>query len=262
MEEYKNIIYEKRGGIAFITINRPHVRNALNTETREELKKALTKAGEDDEVRVVVIKGAGEHFCAGADVREFMELSAAEMDSWIRKWGLNTITSIITSMRKPVIAAVDGYCLGGGCEMAMACDITIATERAKFGQTELRVGLIPGGGGTQRLARLVGLKKAKELVLTAAIIDAKEAERIGLVNRVVPPEKLEEAVEDICKRIMRNSPILIGFAKEALNAAEETSLSAGLEVEKNLFLRCWATEDRIEGLKAFIEKRKPEYKGR
>lgn len=260
--DFETIIYEKREGVAWITINRPEVRNAMNSKVRTELKEALKKAEADPEVKAVVITGAGGNFAAGADLREFAELSPEEMKNWLDQYGIQTVAEIITKMGKPVVAAVDGFCLGGGLELAMACDMIIATDRARFGQPEIRVGLIPGGGGTQRLPRLVGPHKAKEYIFTGNIIDASEAERIGLVNMVVPPEQLTEAVEKLLKRIVDKSPIMLKLAKEAVNAALELPLSKGLEYEKELFLKCWATEDRLEGVRAFLEKRKPVFKGR
>lgn len=262
MNNFKNLLYEEEKGIAKIIINRPQVINALNAETRQELKEALKHAEDNDSVKVVVIKGAGESFCAGADIsKEYRALSPVQMRNWLQQWGITTITNVIATMGKPVIAAVDGYCLGASFEIAMACDITIASERAMFGQTEIKVGLIPGGGSTQRLPRLVGVKKAKELIFTGDIISAEEAEKLTLVNSIVPVEKLDEEVNNFAIKLMRRSPIMLRLAKTAINRTEETSLSTGLSFETELFLSGWGTEDRKEGQKAFFEKRKPIFKG-
>jgi enoyl-CoA hydratase len=261
-KEFENIIYKKMEKVARIIINRPEVKNALDMKTRAELREALMDSEKDQNIRVIIITGANGIFSSGADLRDFAELGHVEMREWLREYGINTITEIIMKMSKPVIALVDGSCFGGGLEIAMACDLIIATDRARFGQLEIRVGLIPGGGGTQRLPRLIGLHKAKEYIFTGNIIDAMEAEKIGLVNKVVSVDKLNNVVNEIIKRIVDKSPILIKLAKEAINATIELPLSAGLAYERELFLYGWGTEDRVEGIKAFLEKRKPVYKGR
>ncbi len=260
---FKTIIYEKKDHVARITLNRPSVMNALNEEMRKDLKQALRNAEFDEDIRAVLITGSGGNFSAGADIKELLSLkTSAKVDDWLKLYGIATLTEIITGMRKPVIAAVDGYCVGGGFELIQSVDIVIATDKAKFGATEIRVGLFPGGSGTQMLPRIVGLHKAKELIFTGNIISAEEAEKIGLVNKVVPVEKLEEEVEKLIKRILDKSPLIIALAKEAVNLTLENSFSTGLKKEKKLFLRGWETEDRVEGLKAFLEKRKPVFRGR
>ncbi|MFQ5710848.1 MAG: enoyl-CoA hydratase/isomerase family protein [Candidatus Geothermarchaeales archaeon] len=261
MSAFKNIIYEKKGGVAKITINRPEVRNALNIETRRELKAALEDARAEEGTRVVVITGAGDQaYCAGADLNEFKDMTPMQVREYIRL--SRDVTNLIEGMEKPVISAVNGYALGGGCELAMACDIIIASETARFGQPEIRVGLIPGGGATQRLPRHIGVKKAKELILTGDLIAAAEAERLGLVNRVVPADKLNEAVEELVEKLLSKSPVMLGLAKASINKAMEMGLESGLRYELEAFALCFSTEDQKEGVRAFFKKRKPVYKGR
>ena len=259
--ESRNLLYEKRDGIATITINRPQALNAMNKETIPEFLSRLEDAEKDENVRVLVITGAGEKaFCAGLDlktVKGITVIEAVEMSRLGQK-----LTLAIEELGKPVIAAINGYALGGGLELAMACDIRIASENARIGQTEVNVGLIPGWGGTQRLPRLVGKGTAKELIFTGKMIDAKTAERIGLINKVVPPEKLRSAVEELAKVIMGKPPIAIRLAKELINSSIETDQGAGLVHEAEAFGILSSTEDYREGVSAFIEKRKPEYKGK
>jgi len=259
--EFMNLLYEKKDGIATITINRPKALNALNEETLPEFLSSLEDAEKDKKVRVIVITGAGEKaFCAGLDLKTVKDISvikAVETSKLGQK-----LTLAIEELGKPVIAAINGYALGGGLELAMACDIRIASENARIGQTEVNVGLIPGWGGTQRLPRLVGKGIAKELVFTGKMIDAKTAERIGLINMVVPPEKLKSAVEELSKVIMSKPPIAIKLAKELINSSIETDQGTGLVHEAEAFGILASTEDYREGVSAFIEKRKPEYKGK
>jgi enoyl-CoA hydratase len=257
----KNTLYEKRDGIATITINRPQAMNAMNKETIPEFLSRLEDAEKDENVKAVVITGAGEKaFCAGLDlkpIRGINVIKAVEMSRLGQK-----LTLTIEEIGKPVIAAINGYALGGGLELAMACDIRIASEKARIGQTEVNVGLIPGWGGTQRLPRLVGKGIAKELMFTGKLIDAKTAEKIGLVNMVVPPENLKSAVEELAKVIMSKPPIAIKLAKELINNSIETDQRTGLMHEAEAFGILSSTEDYTEGVSAFIEKRKPEYKGK
>ena len=259
--EFRNLLYEKSDGIATITINRPKALNALNEETIPEFLSSLEDAEKDENVRVIVITGAGEKaFCAGLDLKTVMDISVIKAVETSRLG--QKLTLAIEELGKPVIAAINGYALGGGLELAMACDIRIASENARIGQTEVNVGLIPGWGGTQRLPRLVGKGIAKELVFTGKMIDAKTAERIGLINMVVPPEKLKSAVEELSKVIMSKPPIAIKLAKELINRSIETDLGTGLVHEAEAFGILASTEDYREGVSAFIEKRKPEYKGK
>jgi len=259
--EFMNLLYEKKDGIATITINRPKALNALNEETLPEFLSSLEDAEKDKKVRVIVITGAGEKaFCAGLDLKTVKDISVIKAVETSRLG--QKLTLAIEELGKPVIAAINGYALGGGLELAMACDIRIASENARIGQTEVNVGLIPGWGGTQRLPRLVGKGIAKELVFTGKMIDAKTAERIGLINMVVPPEKLKSAVEELSKAIMSKPPIAIKLAKELINSSIETDQGTGLVHEAEAFGILASTEDYREGVSAFIEKRKPEYKGK
>ncbi|UCF59397.1 MAG: enoyl-CoA hydratase/isomerase family protein [Candidatus Bathyarchaeota archaeon] len=259
--EFTNLLYEKKDGIATITINRPKALNALNEETLPEFLSSLENAEKDENVRVIVITGAGEKaFCAGLDLKTVKDISVIKAVETSRLG--QKLTLAIEELGKPVIAAINGYALGGGLELAMACDISIASENARIGQTEVNVGLIPGWGGTQRLPRLVGKGIAKELIFTGKMIDAKTAERLGLINMVVPPEKLKSAVEELAKVIMSKPPIAIKLAKELINSSIETDQGTGLVHEAEAFGILASTEDYKEGVSAFIEKRKPEYKGK
>ena len=254
--DLKNIILQKEGEIAILTFNRPEALNALNNQTRSEFREAMNEIREDDTVKVVILAGAGRAFIAGSDLKELRDTTPLQAHNIIR------LGEIIESLEKPVIAAVNGFALGGGCEIVMACDIVIASEKAKFGQPELSVGVIPGGGGTQRLQRIVGVHKAKELIFTGDIIDAKEAERIGLVNRVVPAEKLNTAAKEMAEKIAKKSSAAVKLAKDAINRGMRTDLGAGLAYERELYSLSLTTEDKAEGIEAFIEKRKPKYKGK
>jgi enoyl-CoA hydratase len=259
-ENYETLLVERRDRVAVITINRPDKRNALNIKTREEGAAALEELRADDSVRVVVITGAGDKaFIAGADISEFAGRTAVTQRDVMTGRSLFTA---IDSFPKPVIAMINGYCLGGGCELALACDLRIASERASFGQPEINLGIIPGGGGTQRLTHLVGEGKAMELILTGEIINAQAAHAIGLVNRVVPHEELEAKTMEIASRIAEKSPIALRLAKEAVKTAARSSLDEGLRREIDLFALCFSSADKDEGVKAFLEKRKPEFKGR
>lgn len=258
--EYKLIIYEKKNNVAWITLNRPEVLNAQNDEIRAEVVVALEHASEDEEVYVIVITGAGEKaFSAGADISQFPTRFTADV---IKAKARRRPYETIREMPKPVIAAVNGLALGGGCELALACDIIIASENAQFGQPEIRVGVIPGCGGTQILPRLIGEKKAKELIFTGKMITAEEALKMGIINQVVPLDKLKEATEKFTQDMLRNSPVILRFAKIAVNKSLETPLSVGMSYERDLFAACFGTEDQKEGAKAFLEKRKPTYKGK
>ncbi|HYX40295.1 MAG TPA: enoyl-CoA hydratase-related protein, partial [Pyrinomonadaceae bacterium] len=238
----------------------PDKRNALNIKTREEGAAVFEELRADDSVRVVVITGAGDKaFIAGADIAEFAGRTAVTQREVMTGRSLFTA---IDSFPKPVIAMINGYCLGGGCELALACDLRIASERASFGQPEINLGIIPGGGGTQRLTHLVGEGKAMELILTGEIINAQAAHAIGLVNMVVPHEELEAKTLEIANRIAEKSPIALRLAKEAVKTAARSTLDEGLRREIDLFALCFSSEDKDEGVKAFLEKRKPEFKGR
>lgn len=259
-QSYQTILVERRGRVAVITINRPEKRNALNIQTRAEGAAALDELRGDDSVQVVVITGAGDKaFIAGADIAEFAERTAITQREVMLERGL---FNAIDSFPKPVIAMVNGYCLGGGCEVALACDIRIASETASFGQPEINLGIIPGGGGTQRLPRLVGEGKAMELILTGEIIDAQTAFNIGLVNHVVPADQLEARTMEIANRMAEKSPIALRLAKEAVRLASRSNIDEGLRREVDLFALCFSSEDKDEGVSAFLQKRKPEFKGK
>ncbi len=262
--EFKNILFtkDKEKGIARITINRPEVRNALNQETRFEMIEVIQDLKKDKETKVVIIAGAGDKaFVAGADIKEFKGATSAIMLERAATTG-QQLGNDIESLPMPVIAMINGLCIGGGNELAMACDIRIASENAKFGQPELMFGIIPGLGGTQRLPRLVGWGRAKELIYTSRIIDAAEAERIGLVDRVVPADKLAETVNQIAEAIASKSPLILRLAKKTINRGMYTDLATGLSYETHTLGICFSTEDQKEGVNAFLEKRKPEFKGK
>jgi enoyl-CoA hydratase len=259
-QSYETLLVERRGRVAIVTINRPEKRNALNIRTRAEGAAALEELREDEEIRVVVFTGAGDKaFIAGADIGEFAGRTAVTQRDVMT--GRSLFTAIDT-FPKPVIAMINGYCLGGGCELAMACDLRIASERASFGQPEINLGIIPGGGGTQRLTHLVGEGKAMELILTGEIIDAQTAYSYGLVNTVVPAEELEAKTMEIANRIAEKSPVALRMAKEAVKTAARSTLDEGLRREIDLFALCFSSEDKDEGVTAFLEKRKPDFKGR
>jgi enoyl-CoA hydratase len=259
-QSYETLLVERHDRVAIITINRPEKRNALTIKTREEGAAALEELAGDDSVRVVIFTGAGDKaFIAGADISEFAGRTSVEQRSVMLGRSLFTA---IDSFPKPVIAMINGYCLGGGNELAMACDLRIASETASFGQPEINLGIIPGGGGTQRLTRLVGEGKAMELILTGEIIDARTAALLGLVNMVVPLEELRAKTLEIANRIADKSPIALRMAKEAVKLASRSNLDEGLRREIDLFALCFSSEDKDEGVNAFLEKRKPEFKGR
>jgi enoyl-CoA hydratase/carnithine racemase len=256
-----NVLYEKKGAIAHVTVNRPKVLNALDTPTWKDMRTAFEDAQNDVTVRGVILTGAGDKaFIAGADISELAHASAvgAERSS---RFGQGVL-DLIENLGKPVIAAVNGFALGGGCETAMACTIRIAVDTAKFGQPEVALGLIPGGGGTQRLPRLVGKGRALQLILSGEMITAQEAYRIGLVNEIVPAADLITRAEAILRRIASNAPIAVRFALEAANKGVETSQSEGLLLEASYFGLCAATEDKKEGTTAFLEKRAAQFHGR
>jgi enoyl-CoA hydratase len=256
---YQNILVETRDAVGLIRLNRPAALNALCAALIRELGRALDAFETDDAIGAVVITGSDRAFAAGADIKEMSGLSYMDVylsdfitDGWER----------ITTCRKPIIAAVAGHALGGGCEVAMMCDTIIAAETAKFGQPEILLGVIPGSGGTQRLTRFVGKAKAMDMILTGRTMDAAEAERSGLVSRVVPADKLLDEALGVAKRIAEMSRPSVMIAKEAVNRAYETSLAEGVRFERRVFHSLFATEDQKEGMAAFVEKRKPKFKNR
>jgi enoyl-CoA hydratase/carnithine racemase len=256
-----NVLYEKKDAVAYVTVNRPRVLNALNTPTWTDLRTAFEDAQKDAAVRGVILTGAGSKaFIAGADIGELARVTAYEAEQSSR-FG-QEVLDLIENLGKPVIAAVNGFALGGGCETAMACTIRIAVESAKFGQPEVTLGLVPGGGGTQRLPRLVGKGRALQLILSGEMITAQEAYRIGLVNEIVPEADLTARAETILKKIAANAPIAVKFSLEAINKGLQTSQDEGLLLEASYFGLCAATEDKKEGTSAFLEKRAPQFRGR
>ena len=256
-----NVLYEKKDAIAYVTVNRPKVLNALNTPTWKDLRTAFEDARENAAVRGVILTGGGNKaFIAGADIGELARVTAVEAEQFSR-FG-QEVLDLVENLGKPVVAAVNGFALGGGCETAMACTIRIAVETAKFGQPEVTLGLLPGGGGTQRLPRLIGKGRALQLILSGEMINAQEAYRIGLVNEVVPAADLIPRAEAILKKIALNAPIAVRLALEAANKGMETSQSEGLLLEASYFGLCAATEDKKEGTAAFLEKRAPRFQGR
>ena len=256
-----NVAYEKKGAIATVTVNRPKVLNALNTPTWADLRAAFEDARNDVAVRGVVLTGAGDKaFIAGADISELAHASAVEAERASR-FG-QEILQLIENLGKPVIAAINGFALGGGCETAMACTIRIAVDTARFGQPEVKLGLLPGGGGTQRLPRLVGKGRALQLILSGGMISAQEAYRIGLVNEIVPAANLIARAEEILKQIAANAPVAVRLSLEAVNKGMDTSQNEGFALEASYFGLCAATDDKKEGTSAFLEKRAPQFHGR
>lgn len=260
MSNYETITIEKRGKVGVLTINRPDKLNALGAKVHEEGVAALEALRTDDEVRVVVITGTGEKsFIAGADITEFEGQTPVTQRAMFQE---KTLFNSIDQFPKPVIAMINGFCLGGGNELALACDLRICNEKARFSQPEINLGIMPGGGGTQRLTHLIGEGRAMEMILTGDMIDAETAHKFGLVNHVFPADQLEEETMKIAGKIAEKAPIALQLCKEAVKFASRSSLDEGLRREVDLFAICFSTEDKQEGVSAFLEKRKPEFKGR
>jgi enoyl-CoA hydratase len=258
---YENLLYEKRDGIAFITFNRPKVLNALNRKTVEELRDALLDARDDTSVRVLILTGAGEKsFVAGADISELAQRTAVDGKDFAL-YG-QSVVHLLETMGKPSICAINGFALGGGCEVAMCCSIRLASRNARIGQPEVKLGIIPGYGGTQRLSRLCGKGAAHELCLSGEMISAEEAQRIGLVNHVYEPAELLPAAEALAKKIIANAPLAVKYTMEAIERGLEMPQEEGLFLEASLFGLACATEDMREGTKAFLEKRPASFKGK
>jgi enoyl-CoA hydratase len=257
--EYKHLlVHMKSDGYAVVQLNRPDVLNALNMEVMEELVTVLESLDRDDAIRCIILTGNEKAFAAGADIREMADATSVEMlirDQFSR-WDR------IRKIKKPLIAAVSGFALGGGCELTMLCDIIIASETAKFGQPEINIGVMPGAGGTQRLTRAIGKYRAMEMVLSGRMISAEEARLAGLVNKIVPPELLLSEAENLATLISSKPPVAVRLAKEAILKAFDTTIETGLELERKNFYLLFATEDQKEGMKAFIGKQKPVWKGK
>ena len=260
MSKFETILVEKRDRVAILTINRPDKLNALNSAVHIEGVAALEELRNDSEIRVVVITGAGEKsFIAGADISEFAGQTPVTQRNVFQN---KTLFNSIDGFPKPIIAMINGFCLGGGCELSLACDIRIASENAKIGQPEINLGIIPGGGGTQRMTKLIGEGKSMELILTGDMIDAQTALDLGLVNHVFASEDLEEKTMRMASKIASKSPIALQMAKEAIKVASKSNLDEGLRREIDLFAICFSSEDKEEGVSAFLEKRKPDFKGK
>src|SRR5437868_223449 len=258
---FENIRFDKKDQIAYVIVNRPNVLNALNMATMAELRTVFTQLREDGEVRVVILTGAGEKsFVAGADIGELQKNNPVEAKEYTHRG--QAVLDLIENLGKPVIACINGFALGGGCEIAMACTMRLASENAKLGQPEVKLGIIPGYGGTQRLPRLVGKGIAMQLVLSGEMINAQEAHRIGLVNEVVAAAELIPRAEAVAAKIIANAPLAVQYAMEAVNKGVEMTLPEGLYLEATLFGVSCATEDKKEGTSAFLEKRQPQFKGK
>jgi enoyl-CoA hydratase/carnithine racemase len=258
---FANLLYEQRGATAYVTINRPTVLNALDTPTWAELKAVFEHIRDDAQVRGAILTGAGDRaFIAGADIGELANATSVKAEQSSRLG--QSVLNLIENLGKPVVAAVNGFALGGGCETAMACTIRIAADVAKFGQPEVKLGLLPGGGATQRLPRLVGKSRALQLILTGEAIDAHEAWRIGLVNEVVPAAELMSRAEAVLARILANAPIAVSYSIEAVNKGLDGGQAEGLALEASFFGLCASTEDKQEGTSAFLAKRAPSFRGR
>jgi enoyl-CoA hydratase len=256
----KTILMEKEGRVAILTVNRPDKLNALNDQVREDLLAALAEIEHDDAVGVVVITGSGEKsFIAGADIGEFAGRTPFDQRHAMRS---PRIFDIMSSFPKPVIAMINGFCLGGGCELALSCDFRVASDKARFGQPEINLGLIPGGGGTQRLPRQVGLGHAMRLILSGDMIQAAEAKEIGLVELVFPHEELRAKTLELANRIASKSPLTLKVAKEAVRASQRMAIEEGVLYERDLFCLCFSSADKEEGVKAFLEKRPAQWTGR
>ena len=258
---FSNIVFEEKNSIAYVTVNRPKVLNALNMATMEELRTAFHEIKNDDTVRVVILTGSGEKaFIAGADISELAKHDAVSGKEYTHRG--QSVLNLIENLGKPVIACINGFALGGGCEIAMACTMRLASEAAKLGQPEVKLGIIPGYGGTQRLPRLIGKGLAMQLLLTGEMISAQEAHRIGLVNEVTTPSELISRAEAIAQKIIANGPLAVQYTMEAVNKGMETPLAEGLYMEAVLFGAACATEDKKEGTTAFLEKRQAQFKGK
>jgi enoyl-CoA hydratase len=259
---YENLIYQREDGLGIVTMNRPERLNALSFRLKEELSMVFDEMEADPDVKVVILTGGTRAFSAGADIKERSGVQMDQAEFYFSQRKSHQLFCRIEDFQKPVIAAISGVAVGGGCELALVCDLRICTETARFGLPEVKLGVIPSAGGTQRLPRIIGMTKAKELLFTGDFIDAQEAYRIGLVNKVVPVERLMDEAKELACRIMRNPPLSVRFAKRAVNAGMQMDLSSALDYETYCATILSTTEDRMEGFRAFVEKRDPVFKGR
>lgn len=257
--EFENILWEKKDGVGILTLNRPESRNALQKGLRADVVAGMEQFEADPEVRVVILTGTGKAFCAGGDIKHMVDSSMWEI---ILDRTREKLFNYIENFPKPVIAAIQGLALGGGCELAMACDFRVCSENARFGQPEINLGIFPGGGATQRMQRLIGVGRAKEMIFTGDIIDAREAERIGLVNKIFPAGELMKGAVEIAVKMAGKSPLALRISKDAINMGMQTGLQVGLAYEKLARTLVHGSEDRVEGMRAFLEKRKPSFKGK
>jgi len=257
---YETILLERKEGIGYLTLNRPKVFNAINEQMIQEMRKAVEELDRDLTIRVVIITGAGRAFQSGADIEELSRMTPLEILRWNQ--GVVENFDALEKMRPPVIAAINGYALGGGLELALACTIRVASEAARMGFPEVKIGILPGAGGTQRLPRLIGKGLAAEMILTGEMIDAQEGYRIGLVNRVVPPGRLMTAAEEVARKILGNAPVAIALAKDAIEVGKNLPLDGAIQYAQKNCVTCFSTEDMKEGTAAFLQKRDPQFKGR
>ncbi|NWF54337.1 MAG: enoyl-CoA hydratase/isomerase family protein [Syntrophaceae bacterium] len=257
---YETILLERKEGIGYLTLNRPKVFNAINEQMIQEMRKAIGELDRDLDIGVVIITGAGRAFQSGADIEELSRMTALQILRWNQ--GVVENFDALEKMRPPVIAAINGYALGGGLELALACTIRVVSEAARMGLPEVKIGILPGAGGTQRLPRLIGKGLAAEMILTGEMIDAQEAYRVGLVNRVVPPERLMAAAEELARKILANAPVAVALAKDAIEVGKNLPLDGAIQYAQKNCVTCFSTEDMKEGTAAFLQKRDPQFKGR
>ena len=255
-----NVLIERKDNIGIVTVNRPEQMNSLNSVTRKEMAEAFTELGDDSEILVIILTGApGKAFIAGADIKEFLKLNLKTEKELKNDW---LVTEVIENLKKPVIAMIDGFCLGGGLEIAMSCDLRVASDRTKLGQPEINIGIIPGAGGTQRLTRLVGEGRAMEMILTGRMVKAEEGLQYGILNFIFTHDELEEKTIEMAKKITEKSPYAIERAKQSVKSVSNMNLREGLKFEREMFLECFTSDDGKEGITAFIEKRKANFKGK
>lgn len=255
-----NVLIERKDNIGIVTVNRPEQMNSLNSVTRKEMAEAFTELGDDSEILVIILTGTpGKAFIAGADIKEFLKLNLKTEKELKNDW---LVTEVIENLKKPVIAMIDGFCLGGGLEIAMSCDLRVASDRTKLGQPEINIGIIPGAGGTQRLTRLVGEGRAMEMILTGRMVKAEEGLQYGILNFIFTHDELEEKTMEMAKKITEKSPYAIERAKQSVKSVSNMNLREGLKFEREMFLECFTSDDGKEGITAFIEKRKANFKGK